>query len=285
MTQPNSARLGSLFKLEFPQSVGTFATYDEAQHAVDHLADAHFPVENLCIVGTDLRSIERVLGRRNWGTVIGTGVQSGLSTGLMVGFLMWLFFPTDNILALFAMALVIGIVIGIAFAALGYWMSQGKRDFTSVSQTIATRYELLSEHKVAGNARELLAQLPSVRQAQFDPRAQAAGFGAGQPGAPGQYPQGAAPQAQYPQQPAQAQYPPAQFGQGPAPQGHYPQGQFPQQYGQAWPQQWGYGPGVPAPAPGPTPGPSSAPTPAHQPPAGPAPSPADPTPDGDRPAS
>jgi hypothetical protein len=259
MTQPNSARLGSLFKLEFPQSVGTFATYDEAQHAVDHLADAHFPVENLCIVGTDLRSIERVLGRRNWGTVIGTGVQSGLSTGLMVGFLMWLFFPTDNILALFAMALVIGIVIGVAFAALGYWMSQGKRDFTSVSQTIATRYELLSEHKVAGNARELLAQLPSVRQAQFDPRAQAGQF------PPAQFP------AQYPQG---GQFPSGPPPQGQPPQGHYPQGQFPQQYGQAWPQQWGYGPGAGAP------GQPGAPAPAAAPaaPAAPVvPAPADPT--------
>lgn len=241
MTQP-TPRLSKLFNLEYPQSVGIFATYDEAQQAVDFLADKHFPVENLCIVGTELRSMERVLGRRNWGTVLGQGVQSGLSTGLMVTFLMWIFMPNSNFMVLFISALLIGILIGVVFAALGYWMSQGKRDFTSVTQTVATRYELLSEHKVSGQARELLTTLPSLRQAQFDPRtqvpvpyqpAQAGGPGYGQqpqpgfgPAAPSGYPQPAttpygqptAPQPGYGQpgygqpgygQPGYGQYPPA----------------------------------------------------------------------------
>ena len=69
MSQP-AVKMSSLFKLEYPQSVGVFNTYDEAQQVVDHLADSRFPVENLCIVGTDLRSIERVLGRRSWGTAL-----------------------------------------------------------------------------------------------------------------------------------------------------------------------------------------------------------------------
>ena len=212
MTQPNP-RLSSLFKLEYPQSVGVYNTYDEAQLVVDFLADSRFPVENLCIVGTELRSVERVLGRRSWRTVIGQGVQSGVSTGLMIALLMWLFVPTENPLVLAAYALGIGILVGIAMAALGYWMSQGKRDFTSVSQTIATKYEVLAEHKVAGNARELLTAMPGARAAQFNPAAAAAAP------AYGQQPYGQAPQA-YPQsQP----YPQAQL---------YPQTQPPYGYGQ-----------------------------------------------------
>ncbi len=168
MTQPNP-RLSSLFKLEYPQSVGVYNTYDEAQKVVDFLADARFPVENLCIVGTELRSVERVLGRRSWRTVIGQGVQSGVSTGLMIALLMWLFVPTDNPLLLALYALGIGIIVGIGMAALGYWMSQGKRDFTSVSQTIATKYEVLAEHKVVGKARELVTGMPGARAAQFNP--------------------------------------------------------------------------------------------------------------------
>ena len=162
MSQP-TPRLSSLFKLEYPQSVGVFPTYDEAQRVVDFLADARFPVENLCIVGTDLRSIERVLGRRGWGSVIGTGVQSGLSTGLMITLLFWLFQPNQNIILLAIYALMIGIVVGIVFSVIGYWMSQGKRDFTSVSQTVATKYEVLAEHKVAGQARELIMSMPGGR--------------------------------------------------------------------------------------------------------------------------
>ena len=212
MTQPNP-RLSSLFKLEYPQSVGVYNTYDEAQKVVDFLADARFPVENLCIVGTELRSVERVLGRRSWGTVIGQGVQSGVSTGLMITLLMWLFVPNDNPLLLALYALGIGIIVGIGMAALGYWMARGKRDFTSVSQTIATKYEVLAEHKVVGQARELVTGMPGAKAAQFNP--------AGAPGA------GPVPQAPGYGQPYGAQAP------QPYPQVHQP-------YGQAQ-QPWGYG--------------------------------------------
>jgi heat induced stress protein YflT len=204
VTQPTS-RLSSLFKLEYPQSVGVYNTYDEAQKVVDFLADSRFPVENLCIVGTELRSVERVLGRRSWGTVIGQGVQSGVSTGLMIALLMWLFVPTENPLLLALYALGIGITVGIAMAALGYWMSQGKRDFTSVSQTIATKYEVLAEHKVAGNARELIAGMPGARAAQFNPAPAAPGYA--------QQPYGQAPQ-NFPQpQPYPQTQPPYGYGQ------------------------------------------------------------------------
>jgi hypothetical protein len=216
VTQPNP-RLSSLFKLEYPQSVGVYNTYDEAQKVVDFLADARFPVENLCIVGTELRSVERVLGRRSWGTVIGQGVQSGVSTGLMITLLMWLFVPNDNPLLLALYALGIGIIVGIGMAALGYWMARGKRDFTSVSQTIATKYEVLAEHKVVGQARELVTGMPGAKAAQFNP--------AGAPGA------GPVPQAPGYGQPYGAQAP------QPYPQVQQPYGQAQQPYGQPY----GYG--------------------------------------------
>jgi hypothetical protein len=47
-------------------------------------------------------------------------------------------------------------------------MTKGKRDFTSVTQTVATRYEVLCEHKVAAHAREMLLQLPGARAAAFE---------------------------------------------------------------------------------------------------------------------
>jgi hypothetical protein len=231
MSQP-IPRLSSLFKLEYPQSVGVFGTYDEAQGVVDFLADARFPVENLCIVGTELRSIERVLGRRSWGTVIGQGVQSGLSTGVMITLLMWVLQPTVNFVLLVASARAIGIVVGIVFSALGYWMSQGKRDFRSVSQTMATKYEVLAEHKVAGQAKELIATMPGVRAAQFNPV---------------QPPQSTPPQGGYvPQQSAypQAGYPQQGYPQQPYPQQPYPPQGYPQQ---PYPQQGYAAPGYPPP--------------------------------------
>ena len=158
----------SIFELKFPQSVGIYQTYAEAQKAVDYLADQRFEVQNLAIVGTDLKSVERVLGRRNWGTVIGQGLQTGVSTGLIVGLLLLIFARPGSILALLLVSLVIGIVLGIGFSAAAYAMTRGRRDFTSITQTVATKYEVLCEHKVAAQAREMLQQMPGARASAFE---------------------------------------------------------------------------------------------------------------------
>src|SRR3712207_4802004 len=104
MSIPQQARtLSSIFELEFPQPVGIYSSYADAQKAVDFLADEKFEVRNLAIVGTDLKSVERVLGRRTWGTVILGGVQSGISTGLLVALVMLIFVrPTSFLLLLLA---------------------------------------------------------------------------------------------------------------------------------------------------------------------------------------
>jgi Heat induced stress protein YflT domain len=161
-------QFGSVFELQFPQSVGIYGSYADAQKAVDFLADAKFEVQNLAIVGTDLKSVERVLGRRNWGTVITQGMQSGISTGLLVGLVMLIFIRPSSILLLLLASLAIGILLGVGFNAAAYAMSRGRRDFTSVTQTIATKYEVLCEHKVAAQAREMLQGMPGARAAQFE---------------------------------------------------------------------------------------------------------------------
>jgi hypothetical protein len=166
MSPPHQA--SSMFELKFPQSVGIYQTYVDAQKAVDYLADQRFEVQNLAIVGTDLKSVERVLGRRSWGTVIVQGLQSGVSTGLLVALVMLIFTKPSNVLLLLLVALAIGIVLGIVFNAAGYAMTRGRRDFTSVTQTVATKYEVLCEHKVAAQAREMLQQMPGARAAAFE---------------------------------------------------------------------------------------------------------------------
>ena len=158
----------SLFKLNFPQSVGIYNSYDEAQRAVDYLADEKFEVQNLAIVGTELKSVERVLGRRNWGTVLTQGLQSGVSTGLLVGLVVLIFARPASLLGLILVSLLIGIVLSVGLGAMAYAMSRGKRDFTSITQTVATKYEVLCEHKVAAQAREMLQQLPGSRAAAFE---------------------------------------------------------------------------------------------------------------------
>jgi hypothetical protein len=58
-----------------------------------------------------------------------------------------------------ASTVVIGALFGVIWAWVGYAATRGRRDFTSISQVVATRYEVLVEHKLAERARELLAGL------------------------------------------------------------------------------------------------------------------------------
>jgi hypothetical protein len=146
-----------MFDLEYPRSVGVFDTYPAAEKAVDYLADKGFPVGNLAIVGTDLRTVERVLARKTWRTVLVQGIVQGLSTALILFLVLWLFLPSANVLALLLAAVVFSSLVSMGFAALGFALSRGARDFTSVHQTVATRYEVLCEHKVAEQAQEMIA--------------------------------------------------------------------------------------------------------------------------------
>ena len=87
---------------------------------------------------------------------------SGLWFGLLVGFLLSLFASSSTQL------LRAGGELGRCSVrsssrsgrSAGYAATGGRRDFTSVSQVVATRYEVLVEHKFAENARQILAGMP-----------------------------------------------------------------------------------------------------------------------------
>ena len=51
--------------------VASYATYLEAQQAVDRLSDEAFDVRAVTIVGTDLRMVERITGRLTYARVAG----------------------------------------------------------------------------------------------------------------------------------------------------------------------------------------------------------------------
>lgn len=156
------------FELAYPHSLGIFEKYEEAQKAVDYLSDQKFPVENLAIVGTDLKLVERVTGRKHWGSVLRQSIMTGISTGLLVGILLAIFAQPGQFLQMLAVALVMAIVINLLFGALTYRLSGGKRDFNSIRTTIPNRYEILCEHKVVAQARELLQGMPEVRASAFE---------------------------------------------------------------------------------------------------------------------
>lgn len=135
--------------------VGSFETYQEAQAAVDLLSDNEFPVNEVTIVGVGLMEVERITGRLTWGRVIAGGAASGAWLGLFFGLVMglmsglWL----SSILA----GLGMGLVFGIVGVAVPYYASRGKRDFTSSTQIVASRYDVICSPERAREARDMIA--------------------------------------------------------------------------------------------------------------------------------
>jgi len=152
--------------LEYPQSLAVYEDYAQAQKAVDFLSDQKFPVEQCMIVGTDLKRIERITGRLTTGRVAAGGLLSGIWLGLFVG-LIFALFTEEDVLGVILSTILIGALFGVIWALIGYGLTRGQRDFSSVTQVVATRYEVLVEHKVAAQARELLARLPGATPDPF----------------------------------------------------------------------------------------------------------------------
>ena len=140
--------IGSPLKLEYPQSLAVYDDYAAAQKAVDFLSDQHFPVEQCMIVGTDLKRIERITGRLTTGRVALGGLVSGVWLGLFVG-LIFALFTSEGALVTIISTMLIGALFGVIWALVGYAATRGQRDFSSVTSVVATRYEVLVEHKVA----------------------------------------------------------------------------------------------------------------------------------------
>jgi len=167
MSLPTGMPGANPLRLEFPQSLAVYDDYAAAQKTVDFLSDKEFPVQHLMIVGTDLKRVERITGRLTWSRVATGGILSGLWLGLFVG-LIFSFFVEKDVWAMILSTVLLGALFGLVWALIGYAATRGQRDFTSVSQVVATRYEVLVEHKVAGQARELLSELPGALPNPFE---------------------------------------------------------------------------------------------------------------------
>lgn len=137
--------------------LASYSTYSEAQFAVDKLSDNKFPVQNVAIVGVDLRLVEAVMGRLSWGRAALSGLGMGMWFGLLLGLFVSIFARSDtgdfNIIL---MGLIYGAAFGIVFGLLSYAFTGGKRDFLSRSQITAARYDVVCDAGVLNQARQIL---------------------------------------------------------------------------------------------------------------------------------
>lgn len=141
--------------------VGSYATYAEAERAVDQLSDAKFPVEHAAIVGRGLSTVEQVTGRLTMAKATGRSAASGALLGAVLGWLFGLFNLVNPLVSGILLGLygaLIGAVLGAVLGMLAHAMTGGRRDFSSVSSMRADSYDVLVDAAHAGQARQLLSR-------------------------------------------------------------------------------------------------------------------------------
>jgi hypothetical protein len=143
------------------RTIGSYSSYREAERAVDWLSDQGFAVERVTIVGTGLRYVERVAGRVTTGRAALMGAGQGALIGLLFALLFGIFFTGPNFLGLLLYAVIAGAIFGAAFGALAHAATGGRRDFASVANTEADRYEVQVDDEVADEAQRLLEAMPA----------------------------------------------------------------------------------------------------------------------------
>ncbi|MCI0688773.1 MAG: hypothetical protein L0Y54_16280 [Sporichthyaceae bacterium] len=138
-------------------NVATYTYYPDAQRAVDHLSDQKFPVQSVRIVGSEVKLVEQVLGRMNWGRAAGSGAAAGAWLGLLMALLLMILVPKIGVLEALLWGLLWGALFGATLGLASYALTAGKRDFISRRDLQPQRYDIEVQGEHAGRARQLLS--------------------------------------------------------------------------------------------------------------------------------
>ena len=136
--------------------VASFPTYAEAQAAVNKVSEAEAEIRGLAIVGNDLKLVERVMGRLTWGKVALNGMLRGLMFGVFFGLAIYLLMP-ESLQSAFILPL-LGAAMGILLAIVTHAMTRKRREFSSVQQVMASRYDIVAPQSIAGRAMHVVGQ-------------------------------------------------------------------------------------------------------------------------------
>ena len=141
--------------------IASYQAYRDAEQAVDRLSDAGFPVERVKIVGSGLRFVEQVTGRRGYGQAALEGALAGAMVGLLVGWLFaafnW-FDPVVSSLWLVIDGFWFGGLVGALIGLLTHAFTGGRRDFSSIGSLQAERFDVVVDESVADEAARILGQ-------------------------------------------------------------------------------------------------------------------------------
>ncbi|GAA3761704.1 hypothetical protein GCM10022240_12810 [Microbacterium kribbense] len=145
-------------RAEVGETVADFPAYEAAQKAVSALIAGGVPARDIAIVGTGLRSIERITGRLGYATAARQGAINGVLLGLFFSAIFVLGNPAAQV-SVFIGVLFIGVALGMLVSIGGYAIIRRRRDFASVMQVVADHYEVTVLPASIHRARELLGPM------------------------------------------------------------------------------------------------------------------------------
>ena len=135
--------------------VGQFSNYGDAVTLVDRIVAGGFAANLIAIVGSDLKSVERVRGRLTYGRIALNGALNGAWLGLLAG----LIFASATSAATFtndvAAAAVLGAGLGMIWGVIRMSIRGSRRQFLSSSLIIAASYQVIVPTGLGGRAQEL----------------------------------------------------------------------------------------------------------------------------------
>ncbi len=149
--------------------IASLDTYEAARAVVDGLAKQDFPVSTVSILGSHLRTVERVTGRMSFGKAALGAVGTGVMLGLFVGLLVLIVTPGVAIETLVAI-LPVAIGFSVLWSVIGYALNPQRRQFTSVMQVVATHFDVVVPREHAAKARNLLGSKASPEAAPHAPQ-------------------------------------------------------------------------------------------------------------------
>jgi hypothetical protein len=137
--------------------VGEFQNYLDAVTLVDRIVAGGFAANLVAIVGSDLKTVERVRGRLTYGRVAMNGALNGAWLGLFAG----LIFASATSAAAFTndvvAAAVVGAGLGMIWGVIRMSTRGANRQFMSSSMIIAASYQVVVPDGMGAKASELAA--------------------------------------------------------------------------------------------------------------------------------
>lgn len=142
---------------EHGEKIADYATYPAAQKAVSQLVEADIPARDIAIVGHGLRSVETVTGRLGYAAAARSGAVNGILLGLLFSAIFVLGTPNAAI-QLFIGVMLVGIALGMLMSIVTYSIVRRRRDYTSITQVLADRYEVTVLPRSIHRAREIVGR-------------------------------------------------------------------------------------------------------------------------------